>query len=79
MSESVLKGIIADSKNTTICWEVDSAALADWNVGYPPENRCLKVLSEHQLDSNHIGRQVRFISIHILLLQLLTFRSISDY
>lgn len=39
-------------------WMVDSAALADWNVGRSPEERCLTVLRENGLDSNHIGRQI---------------------
>lgn len=57
MAESVLKSIIADN-NPPINWYVDSAAIADWNVGLSPEPRCITVLGEHGLSSDHIARQV---------------------
>lgn len=57
MAESVLKSIAEDDKNLF----VDSAAIADWNVGYSPEPRCIQVLSEHNMTSEHITRQVQAI------------------
>jgi low molecular weight phosphotyrosine protein phosphatase len=58
MAESVMKSVIAKSNDHSIDWEVDSAALADWNVGRSPEPRCLAVLKENGLTSEHIGRKV---------------------
>lgn len=55
MAESVLKSIIAEHN---LNWYVDSAAIADWNVGFEPEPRCITVLGEHGLFSDHIARQV---------------------
>lgn len=55
MAESVMKSILA-GKNLN--WYVDSAAIADWNVGYSPEPRCIEVLGENGLISSHITRQV---------------------
>ncbi|XP_053681916.1 low molecular weight phosphotyrosine protein phosphatase 1 isoform X2 [Sabethes cyaneus] len=55
MAEAVLKDMVA---REALDWVVDSAAIADWNVGYPPEDRCLAILRENGLDSNHIGRQI---------------------
>lgn len=52
MAESVLKSIVDER------WEVDSAALADWNVGRDPEPRCIKVLAANGLTSYHKTRQV---------------------
>lgn len=39
-------------------WLIDSAGLADWNVGRPPEPRAIQVLAVHGLHSDHIARQV---------------------
>lgn len=61
MAEAILKHRIeqaAIEKNITSCWTVDSAAIADWNVGYPPEDRCLAVLKENDITTTHIARQV---------------------
>lgn len=55
MAESILKKMTIDSND----WEIDSAALADWNVGRSPEPRCLKILAENGLWSEHISRQIR--------------------
>ncbi|XP_055618272.1 low molecular weight phosphotyrosine protein phosphatase 1-like [Toxorhynchites rutilus septentrionalis] len=55
MAEAVMKDMLAKEN---LDWEVDSAAIASWNVGYPPEPRCLEVLHENGLDSDHIGRQI---------------------
>lgn len=54
MAESVLKFISKDDQNLFI----DSAAIADWNVGYSPEPRCIQVLAEHNMTSDHITRQI---------------------
>lgn len=54
MAESILKEMTKESPD----WEIDSAALADWNVGRSPEPRCLKILAENGLWSDHISRQV---------------------
>lgn len=39
-------------------WHVDSAALLRWNIGQPPEHRCLNVLADHGLQTQHLGRMV---------------------
>lgn len=54
MAESVLKSIAKDDTNLYI----DSAAIADWNVGCLPEQRCIQVLAEYNMTSDHITRQV---------------------
>lgn len=54
MAESILKEMTKESND----WEIDSAALADWNVGLSPEPRCLKILTENGLWSDHISRQI---------------------
>jgi low molecular weight phosphotyrosine protein phosphatase len=58
MAESVMKSVIAKSENESVDWEVDSAALADWNVGRSPEPRCLAVLRENGLTLDHVGRKI---------------------
>ncbi|XP_058811664.1 low molecular weight phosphotyrosine protein phosphatase 2-like [Topomyia yanbarensis] len=55
MAEAIMKDIVLKEG---LDWIIDSAAIADWNVGYLPEDRCLAVLRENELDSNHIGRQI---------------------
>lgn len=57
MAESVMKNIIL-SKGLN--WEADSAGLRSWNVGHQPENRCIKVLTENGLSTNHVGREVGY-------------------
>lgn len=57
MAESVLKAIVAKA-DPSPNWFVDSAAIADWNVGLSPEERCIQVLGEHGLTSDHIARKV---------------------
>lgn len=39
---------------------VDSAGLASWNVGRTPEPRCLRVLEENEIGTEHLGRQICF-------------------
>ncbi|XP_046962364.1 low molecular weight phosphotyrosine protein phosphatase-like isoform X1 [Vanessa cardui] len=39
-------------------WEVDSAGLADWNVGYSPTDRALNTMRKHGLRYNNVGRQI---------------------
>ncbi|XP_055612715.1 low molecular weight phosphotyrosine protein phosphatase 1-like [Uranotaenia lowii] len=56
MAEAVMKDLLA-KENIHHCL-VDSAAIASWNVGRTPEERCLQVLSENNLTSEHIGRQI---------------------
>lgn len=58
MAESVIRSIMSQ-QNPQLNWYVDSAALADWNVGYSPEPRCIAVLGENGLTSDHIARQVK--------------------
>ena len=55
MAESILKSLSDNEK-----WYVDSAALADWNVGRSPESRCIKTLGENGLTSDHITRQITY-------------------
>lgn len=57
MAESVLKSILT-KQEPPLNWHVDSAAIADWNVGLSPEERCIEVLGENGLISDHIARQV---------------------
>ncbi|XP_037028446.1 low molecular weight phosphotyrosine protein phosphatase 1-like isoform X2 [Bradysia coprophila] len=54
MAESVLRSFAVDNNNLFI----DSAAIADWNVGRSPEPRCIQVLAEHNMTSDHITRQI---------------------
>lgn len=39
-------------------WEVDSAAIADWNVGYPPSQRAVDTMKKYGIRYNGVGRQV---------------------
>lgn len=55
-----------------LSWKVDSAGLRTWNVGRKPNERCIKVLQENGLTTDHIGRQVRLLSISSLFEILLT-------
>lgn len=57
MAESILRDMI-NKCDKSLDWVVDSAGIANWNVGRSPEPRCLFVLHENGLTSNHIGRQV---------------------
>jgi protein-tyrosine-phosphatase len=58
MAAAVLNSLVQTTPDQRIKWEIDSAALADWNVGRSPEPRCLEVLKENNLTSDHIGRKV---------------------
>lgn len=56
MAESVLRNLTSSLEPT---WHIDSAAIADWNVGLSPEPRAICVLAENGLRSEHIARQIR--------------------
>lgn len=61
MAEAILKTRLeqaAIERNIIPCWTIDSAAIADWNVGYAPEDRCLEVLKENDISTTHLGRQI---------------------
>lgn len=70
MAESVLRHLTVGERDAPQHqWLIDSAALADWNVGRLPEPRAVQVLAAHGLHSDHIARQVRrpakFIYIYV--------------
>ncbi|XP_063708732.1 low molecular weight phosphotyrosine protein phosphatase-like [Culicoides brevitarsis] len=61
MAEAILKKQLeeaAKEKNVEIQWQIDSAAIAEWNVGYAPEDRCLEILRQNNMTSDHLGRQI---------------------
>lgn len=58
MAESVLKNLTTKIPGIDLNWYIDSAAIADWNVGLLPEPRCIEVLQENGLTSSHVARQV---------------------
>lgn len=37
-------------------WEVDSAAISDWHVGRPPNERAWSVIKRHNLEYNYNNR-----------------------
>ena len=55
MAECILKSM---ANKNNLKWVIDSAALREWNVGGQPEARCIQVLAENNLSTEHIGRQV---------------------
>ncbi|EDS27455.1 low molecular weight protein-tyrosine-phosphatase [Culex quinquefasciatus] len=57
MAEAVMRHLLA--KEPALGWTVDSAAIADWNVGGLPNARSLEVLRGNGLKSRHISRQIR--------------------
>ncbi|XP_049549383.1 low molecular weight phosphotyrosine protein phosphatase 1-like [Anopheles darlingi] len=56
MAESVMRSVA--NRHGLTDWQVDSAALREWNVGRRPEDRALAVLAENGLSSDHVGRQI---------------------
>ncbi|XP_055385135.1 low molecular weight phosphotyrosine protein phosphatase 1-like [Condylostylus longicornis] len=56
MAESILKSLIMP--HNELNWTIDSAALRSWNVGCPPQSRCLEILRQRGLKSNHVGRKI---------------------
>ncbi|KAH8284118.1 hypothetical protein KR054_010802, partial [Drosophila jambulina] len=54
MAEAIMQNLMV---KTSIYWEVDSAGLRTWNTGRRPDQRCLRVLREHGLRSDHFCRQ----------------------
>ncbi|XP_064549472.1 low molecular weight phosphotyrosine protein phosphatase 1 [Drosophila montana] len=53
MAETIMQNLMV---KTSLYWEVDSAALRTWNIGRRPHKRCLRVLREHGLRSDHFCR-----------------------
>ncbi|XP_069358310.1 low molecular weight phosphotyrosine protein phosphatase-like isoform X1 [Maniola hyperantus] len=39
-------------------WEIDSAGIADWNVGYPPTDRSLNTMKKHDVPYHNVGRHI---------------------
>lgn len=59
MAESVMRNLVSvDGGVAASSWTIDSAAIADWNVGRRSEPRALAVLAANGLDSQHIARQL---------------------
>ncbi|XP_037728845.1 low molecular weight phosphotyrosine protein phosphatase [Drosophila subpulchrella] len=54
MAEAIMQNLMA---KTSLYWEVDSAGLRTWNTGRRPHKRCLQILREHGLRSDHFCRQ----------------------
>lgn len=62
MAECILKNLVNKLNENSVKLEcfIDSAAIETWNVGRRPDERCLSVLKENGLNTNHIGRQVSY-------------------
>lgn len=55
--DEVQKAGIADE------WEIESAAIADWQVGRCPDERALAIMTKYNLEyKTHIAKQVSAIS-----------------
>ncbi|XP_017084980.2 low molecular weight phosphotyrosine protein phosphatase [Drosophila eugracilis] len=54
MAEVIMQNLMV---KTSLYWEVDSAGLRTWNIGRRPHKRCLQILREHGLRSDHFCRQ----------------------
>ncbi|XP_016997208.2 low molecular weight phosphotyrosine protein phosphatase [Drosophila takahashii] len=54
MAEVIMQNLMV---KTSLYWEVDSAGLRTWNTGRRPHKRCLQILREHGLRSDHFCRQ----------------------
>nr|NP_650756.1 uncharacterized protein Dmel_CG14297 [Drosophila melanogaster]AAF55600.1 uncharacterized protein Dmel_CG14297 [Drosophila melanogaster]AAY84975.1 IP09476p [Drosophila melanogaster]AOQ14215.1 CG14297-PA [synthetic construct] len=54
MAEVIMQNLMV---KTSLYWEVDSAGLRTWNTGRRPNKRCLQILREHGLRSDHFCRQ----------------------
>ncbi|XP_017041021.1 low molecular weight phosphotyrosine protein phosphatase 1 [Drosophila ficusphila] len=55
MAEVIMQNLM---DKTSLYWEVDSAGLRTWNTGRRPHKRCLQILREHGLRSDHFCRQL---------------------
>lgn len=53
MAEAIMQNLMT---KTSLYWEVDSAALRTWNIGRRPHKRCLRILREHGLRTDHFCR-----------------------
>ncbi|KAK3612494.1 hypothetical protein CHS0354_024464 [Potamilus streckersoni] len=57
-AEAVLQHLLSQSGKLSE-WKVDSAAIADWNVGKTPDDRTMQILKKNGIrDYQHIARQV---------------------
>lgn len=64
MAEAIFANEI-ESRGLQSMWKADSASILRWNVGRPPEPRCLNVLAKHGIKTNHLGRLVFSNTVHI--------------
>ncbi|OWR53483.1 low molecular weight phosphotyrosine protein phosphatase-like [Danaus plexippus] len=39
-------------------WEIDSAGIADWNVGRTPTTRATNTMKKHDIKYHNVGRQI---------------------
>ncbi|KAL3843235.1 hypothetical protein ACJMK2_021179 [Sinanodonta woodiana] len=57
-AEAVLQHLVSQSGKQNE-WKVDSAAIADWNVGQKPDDRTMQILKKNGIrDYQHKARQV---------------------
>ncbi|XP_017112066.1 low molecular weight phosphotyrosine protein phosphatase 1 [Drosophila elegans] len=61
MAEVIMQNLMV---KTSLYWEVDSAGLRTWNTGRRPHKRCLQILREHGLRSDHFCRQFTVNDFH---------------
>lgn len=74
MAEAVLKHLLSVKCDSGIEWNIDSAAIADWQVGNPPDRNTLKVLQKNNIngydENSHIAQQIHeehFIKFDFIL------------
>ncbi|XP_067632436.1 uncharacterized protein Argp isoform X2 [Eurosta solidaginis] len=61
MAESVMRHWV---KEYDLSWNIDSAGLRTWNVGRKPDERCIKVLAENGLTTEHVGRKIDLMDFY---------------
>uniref|UniRef100_A0A1A9WDJ9 Low molecular weight phosphotyrosine protein phosphatase n=1 Tax=Glossina brevipalpis TaxID=37001 RepID=A0A1A9WDJ9_9MUSC len=57
MAETIMRALC---RELGLAWIIDSAALRSWNVGRYPDERCIKVLEENGLSTDHYTRMVNW-------------------
>ncbi|GBP40159.1 Low molecular weight phosphotyrosine protein phosphatase [Eumeta japonica] len=57
IAEGVFQKVV-NERNQGDNWEIDSAAIGGWHVGYPPDDRALQTMKKHQVNYNNTARQI---------------------
>ncbi|MDP5121241.1 MAG: low molecular weight phosphotyrosine protein phosphatase [Spirosomaceae bacterium] len=82
MAESIFKQLVQERQLSSQI-STDSAGIQGWHVGKSPDRRTLEVLSEHNIETSHVGQKLSVADLttynHIAVMDEANFEAVYNF